>query len=112
MAKASRKPANSQTVSGTSLKHANAWRAPTHDGEPTDAATKPLEWSLITWIYSFTQAHARKRNRLFVFVLLRSIQLPLLAWTLGRVIEGPVSHGSATGLAWGVAGYLLSLIHI
>ncbi len=106
MAQASRKSANPQAASGVARKLVNAWRAPTHDGEPTDAATKPLEWSLISWIYSFTKPHARKRNRLFFFVVLRSIQLPLLAWTLGRVIEGPVSHGSATGLAWGVAGYL------
>lgn len=106
MAQASRKVASLSSASGVSGKQVNAWRAPTHDGEPTDAATKPLEWSLIRWIYGFTKPHARKRNRLFAFVLLRSIQLPLLAWTLGRVIEGPVSHGSITGLAWGVVGYL------
>ncbi|MBN8628480.1 MAG: ABC transporter ATP-binding protein, partial [Planctomycetes bacterium] len=102
MATAPQTPASSKP-----LKHANAWRAPTtNDGEPIDAATKPLEWSLVAWIYGFTAAHAKQRNRLFGFVILRSMQLPLLAWTLGRVIEGPVSHGSVVGLAWGVAGYL------
>jgi ATP-binding cassette subfamily B protein len=105
MATAPQTPASSKPLKP--LKHANAWRAPTtNDGEPIDAATKPLEWSLVAWIYGFTAAHAKQRNRLFGFVILRSMQLPLLAWTLGRVIEGPVSHGSVVGLAWGVAGYL------
>ena len=43
---------------------------------------------------------------MFVFVVLRSLQLPLLAWAIGKVIEGPISHGSVSGLAWGTAGYL------
>lgn len=67
---------------------------------------KPLEWSLISWLYGFTAPHRRQRNKLFVFVVLRSLQLPLLAWAIGKVIEGPISHGSVSGLAWGTAGYL------
>ena len=34
------------------------------------------------------------------------MQLPLMAWAIGRVIDGPITGGSTTGLAWGVAGYL------
>ncbi|MBL9090067.1 MAG: ABC transporter ATP-binding protein [Planctomycetaceae bacterium] len=74
--------------------------------EEKEAHAKPLEWSLISWLYGFTTPHRRQRNKLFVFVVLRSLQLPLLAWAIGKVIEGPISHGSVSGLAWGTAGYL------
>lgn len=74
--------------------------------EENEAHAKPLEWSLISWLYGFTTPHRRQRNKLFVFVVLRSLQLPLLAWAIGKVIEGPISHGSVSGLAWGTAGYL------
>ncbi len=76
------------------------------DDETAEAHSRPLQWSLVWWIYSFTAPHARRRNRLFFFVVLRSMQLPLLAWALGRVIEGPIAGGSTIGLAWGVAAYL------
>jgi ATP-binding cassette, subfamily B, bacterial len=71
-----------------------------------EASSRPLQWSLVTWIYSFTKPHRAKRNKLFVFVLMRSMQLPLLAWTIGRIIDGPITGGSKTGLALGVLGYL------
>ena len=74
--------------------------------EPNDDAIRPLSWSLITWIAGFTRNHAQKRNRLLFFVVLRSIQLPIAAWAIGRIIEGPISHGSTYGLAIGVASYL------
>ncbi|MCE9606307.1 MAG: ABC transporter ATP-binding protein/permease [Planctomycetia bacterium] len=77
-----------------------------HGDEPRDEAVRPLQWSLIAWIASFTQAHARKRNRLLVFVVLRSLQLPVAAWAIGRIIEGPISHGSIPGLMYGVGAYL------
>lgn len=76
-----------------------------HDDEP-EAHSRPLQWSLVSWIYGFTKPHARRRNRLFIFVVMRSMQLPLMAWAIGQVIDGPIAGGSPTGLAWGVAGYL------
>jgi len=71
-----------------------------------EANSRPLQWSLVTWIYGFTKPHAARRNRLMVFVLLRSMQLPLMAWAIGRIVDGPITGGSTTGLAWGVGGYL------
>src|SRR5262245_53516379 len=75
------------------------------DDEPEEAV-RPLQWSLVTWIYGFTAPHRRKRNKLFCFVVMRSIQLPLMAWSIGRIIDGPITGGSTSGLAWGVLGYL------
>jgi ABC-type multidrug transport system fused ATPase/permease subunit len=78
---------------------------PDADDEPEEAV-RPLQWSLVTWIYGFTTPHAAKRNRLFCFVVMRSIQLPLMAWSIGAIIDGPITSGSVTGLAWGVAGFI------
>lgn len=74
--------------------------------EPTDEAVRPLQWSLITWIAGFTKAHAKKRNALLCFVVMRSMQLPIAAWAIGLIIEGPISHGSVQGLMLGVGLYL------
>jgi ATP-binding cassette subfamily B protein len=74
--------------------------------EPVDEVTRPLQWSLVTWIAGFTSAHAKKRNSLLFFVILRSIQLPIAAWAIGRIIEGPISGGSTEGLMIGVGLYL------
>jgi ATP-binding cassette subfamily B protein len=38
-------------------------------------------------------------------VLLRALQLPLLAWTIGRVINGPIAHRSPSGLFWGTLAF-------
>lgn len=80
------------------------------EGNQTDdeveVHSRPLQWSLVSWIYGFTQPHRAQRNRLFVFVVLRSMQLPVMAWAIGRIVNGPIAGGSPLGLAWGVAGYL------
>ena len=74
----------------------------TQDDEPK---TRPLDLGLIRWIFGYTRPHAAKRNTLLVLALCRAIQLPLLAWMMGRVIDGPIAHRSAAGLvlghAWG-----------
>ena len=54
---------------------------------------RPLEWRLIKRLFLYTRPHARIRNILTVLVLLRALQLPLLAWAIGAIINGPVSHG-------------------
>ena len=53
---------------------------------------RPLEMQLIWRMLRYTKPHARKRNWLFVSVILRAIQLPLLAWGIGAVINGPIAH--------------------
>jgi ATP-binding cassette subfamily B protein len=67
---------------------------------------RPLEFGLIRRILTYTRAHARKRNWLVVLVLTRSVQLPLLAWTIGAVINGPITHRDPEGTLWGALGFL------
>lgn len=89
-----------------------------HKGRPTaarwtdvedadEAERRPLDLGLIAWLYGFTRPYARKRNVLLAMVVTRSIQLPLVAWTIGWIINGPITERSHAGLAWGVLGFLL-----
>jgi ATP-binding cassette subfamily B protein len=67
---------------------------------------RPLELALIWRMFRYTKPHARRRNCLLALVVLRSIQLPLLAWTIGSVINGPITHHDTRGVMWGAAWYL------
>ena len=67
---------------------------------------QPLEFALIWRLFRYTNRHAGKRNWLFVLVVLRSIQLTLLPWTIAKVINGPVTHRDTRGVLWGAAAYL------
>ncbi|HVY31326.1 MAG TPA: ABC transporter ATP-binding protein [Polyangiaceae bacterium] len=58
-------------------------------------------------IWGYTKPYARLRNGLVGLVVVRSIQLPLLAWATAAVISGPIAQHDGRGIAWGVAGYLL-----
>lgn len=53
---------------------------------------RPLDVGLITRLISYMRPYAWKRNVLFVCVLLRAIQLPLVAWTTAAVISGPITQ--------------------
>lgn len=53
---------------------------------------RPLEWRLISRLWTYTFPYATKRNWLFLCVVLRAIQLPMIAWSIGAVINGPIEH--------------------
>jgi len=71
-----------------------------------DVRRARLDLGLGRWIFSYTRPYARRRNLLLVCVVVRAIQLPLLGWVIGQVIDGPIAQRSVVGLAWAVAGYL------
>ncbi len=75
--------------------------------EQRETETRPLDLRLIMRLFGFTKSCARKRNWLFAMVILRTIQLPVLAWMIGAIIGGPVSRMDPAGIALGAAGYLL-----
>ncbi len=66
----------------------------------------PLEFGLIARLYRFTRPHALIRNVLFCMVAIRSIQLPLLAWAIGAVINGPIANRDLRGTLWGAFGFM------
>jgi ATP-binding cassette, subfamily B, bacterial len=52
----------------------------------------PLDLRLITRLIGYMRPYAAKRNVLFLCVLLRGIQLPLIGWSIGAVIRGPIKN--------------------
>ena len=68
---------------------------------------RALDLGLVAWLYGYTRPHAAKRNGLLVLVLVRSVQLPLLAWMLSYLINGPITHRSSQGLFWGLLIFLV-----
>lgn len=65
--------------------------APRRDDE-REPDKRPLDIRLIVRLISYMRPYAWKRNALFLCVILRGIQLPLIAWSIGAVIDGPIAH--------------------
>ena len=73
--------------------------------EEREADKAPLQWPLIRRIFRYTKPYAAKRNALFVLTFTRGLQLPALAWLIGRTINGPISGRNLTEIYWYAAGY-------
>ena len=81
--------------------------------EEREADKAPLQMALIRRIFHYTKPYAAKRNWLFVFTFIRGLQLPALAWLIGRTITGPIAHRDLTGIFWYAAGYfILALVTV
>ena len=73
--------------------------------EEREADKAPLQWPLIRRIFRYTKPYAVRRNWLFVLTFTRGLQLPALAWLIGRTINGPISNRNLTEIYWYAAGY-------
>lgn len=73
--------------------------------EEREADKAPLQWKLIRRIFNYTKLYAAKRNWLFILTFTRGLQLPALAWLIGRTINGPISGGNLSEIYWYAAGY-------
>lgn len=70
------------------------------------ASQPPFDWSMVTRLFAFTKPYAKSRNLLFFLVILRSIQLPALAWMTGAIINEVVVHGKLDFLLASCLGFL------
>jgi ATP-binding cassette subfamily B protein len=77
------------------------------DDEDDEEIQKPLEWSLIRRLFTYATPVKRKLTALTVMTLIRSAQLPAFAWLTSLIINGPISRGDLSALAYGVGGYAL-----
>ncbi len=73
--------------------------------EEREADKAPLQAKLIRRIFSYTAPYAAKRNWLFVLTFTRGVQLPALAWLIGRTINGPISGRNLSEIYSYAAGY-------
>ena len=75
--------------------------------EEREVDKAPLQWKLIRRIFSYTKPYATKRNWLFVLTATRGVQLPLLAWLIGCIINGPVAGRDVSGIYEYATAYFL-----
>ena len=81
--------------------------------EEREADKAPLQLALIRRIFQYTKPYAAKRNWLFVLTFVRGLQLPALAWLIGRTITGPIAHRDLSGIFENAAGYFaLALVTV
>ncbi len=78
---------------------------PDRDEEESRVSVDPLSFlPLLVRLFTYTRPHAAVRNWLATLVIIRSIQLPLLAWGIGAVINGPIERrdlaGTLRGALW------------
>src|SRR4029453_18650590 len=69
---------------------------------------RPLDLGLITRLLGYMRPYATRRNWLFLMVGLRSVQLPLVAWSIGAIIDGPIAqHAPLSSILWAAFGLFL-----
>jgi len=72
---------------------------------------RPLEWNLVRRLIGYTRGQRSKRNLLLVLTLLRSAQLPALAWLSSLIIAGPIAEHDSHRVEWGLVGFgILALL--
>lgn len=76
----------------------------THDDR--EVSTRPLEFGLIRRLMGFTARYRRLRRGLLVLVVVRSVQLPLLAWGMGKLLGRFHAHQTLPGIVTGALAYL------
>lgn len=74
--------------------------------EDREADQAPLSVRLIRRIFTYTRPYARRRNCLFALTFARGVQLPALAWLIGRTINGPIAGHHLAGIYAHAAAYL------
>ncbi len=75
--------------------------------EEREADKAPLQLALIRRIFRYTNPYAAKRNWLFILTFTRGLQLPALAWLIGRTINGPIAGRDLSGIYRYAAAYFL-----
>lgn len=79
--------------------------APRDEVEDINKVPRTLNLQILGRLFSYTHPYAKRRNRLFVLVILRSAQLPLIAYAVGAIIQGPVADGNMPKLIWALVAY-------
>lgn len=66
---------------------------------------RPLDLTLLRRLLGYLRPYRRMRNGLTCLVIIRAIQLPMLGWCTGAVINGPISRGDMHGTILGALGF-------
>jgi ATP-binding cassette subfamily B protein len=104
--------ANSKTPGGpnvaalASTRESITYFHPLDDREDDRA---PLSARLIKRIFTYSRPYALRRNWLFFLTFIRGLQLPALAWMIGKTINGPIAGQDLPGI-YTHAGIYLALV--
>src|SRR5579862_6569324 len=63
-----------------------------------EADRAPLSAGLIARVFTYTARYAGRRNCLLVLTFARGLQLPALAWMIGKTINGPIAGKDLHGI--------------
>jgi len=63
-----------------------------------DREQPPFSLGLVRRMFSYTRPYAAKRNLLFLLVFIRAIQVPLIAYGIGAIINGPIVGGDPVAI--------------
>ena len=83
-------------------------RAPDRGGlgeQDLEPDQRPLDLALIRRLFSYTRPHRRPLLWLLFAVVIRAVQLPAGAWMIGRIIQGPITHGNLRGAVLGAFAF-------
>lgn len=75
--------------------------------EEKERANRGFDLDVFIRLFAWTKPYRFKRNLLLVLVIVRSMQIPALAWAIGAVINGPIAEGDLPGVMWGAGGFAL-----
>lgn len=79
-----------------------------HDDREDDK--RPLSARLTWRLFEFTRPYRRRTIKLLGLVVLRSMQLPLLAWAVGAAFAGPITRLDTRGVVVAALGYGLLVL--
>ncbi|MDZ4742246.1 MAG: ABC transporter ATP-binding protein [Verrucomicrobiota bacterium] len=85
-------------------------RAKVSDDIEEQQQSVAFSWDLVKRLFNLSRNHSKLRNRLLVTVALRAIQLPLLTWMIGVIIDGPIRHGDFQKTLFYCSGMFLLVI--
>ncbi|MBI1338407.1 MAG: ATP-binding cassette domain-containing protein [Phycisphaera sp.] len=78
-----------------------------YTAEERELEKRPLDRGLIRRLFAQTRPYSGMRAKLFVLVVVRSMLLPLIAWSLGSIIRGPIEDGDYLVTVLASVGFLL-----
>ncbi|MEK0447114.1 MAG: hypothetical protein RLZZ399_2435 [Verrucomicrobiota bacterium] len=62
-------------------------------------------WVLLRRVFSYAKPHRSKLRWLLFFVFLRAVLLPVCAWAMAEVINGPIERRNPSGIFLGALGF-------
>jgi len=75
------------------------------DDEDNEAQFRPLEWSLMSRLFTYARPVRGKLIALTALSVVRSAQLAALVWATALIINGPITDRDFHGVLLGVAAY-------